>query len=364
MIRPFPLLALLAMAATSMHLARQSAAAMPAPGAAAVRHVAAIAETEPVASPGDAADDPAIWVNRSDPAQSLVIGTDKQRGLHLYDLDGKLLQSLPDGRLNNVDLRDGFPLGDRQVVLVAASNRSDNSIRFYQLDPQARQLQPLGSGVPSGLREPYGLCLYASAAGEFHVFVNDAGSGRVRQWRLTGERQVVAARLVREFVVGSQAEGCVADDERGLLYIAEEDVALWKYSAEASGGSRRKRVDRVGGPNGLVADLEGLAIWRGREGSGYLVMSNQGANNYALYRLEGDNAFLGLFGVTADAEGRIDGTSDTDGLEVTSVPLGPDYPDGLLVVQDGRNEPAGLRQNFKLVSWREVAQVLELAAAD
>lgn len=356
---------MLAIAAACAQPDRQvpAAAASVAP-AAAVRSVVAIAETEPVASEGDAADDPAIWVDREDPARSLVIGTDKQRGLHLYDLAGRLLQSLPDGRLNNVDLREGFPLGDRTAILLAATNRSDNSIRFYELDPQARLLRSLGEGVPTGLREPYGICLYASATGAFHVFVNDAGSGRVRQWQLDGAGGSIAARQVREFVVGSQAEGCVADDERGALYVAEEDVALWKYGAEAGTGSRRRLVDRVGGRNGLVADLEGVAIWRGPGGTGFLVLSNQGANNYALYRLEGDHAFVGLFAVAADAGGRIDGTSDTDGLEVTSVALGADFPEGLLVVQDGRNEPAGERQNFKLVSWRDVAQALGLGQGD
>src|SRR3546814_16511798 len=36
-------------------------------------------------------DDPAIWINPSDPAQSLLIGTDKDEngGLYVYDLQGK-----------------------------------------------------------------------------------------------------------------------------------------------------------------------------------------------------------------------------------------------------------------------------------
>ncbi|MGQ0428948.1 MAG: phytase [Gammaproteobacteria bacterium] len=365
MARSFPMLVLLVATASCAQphrlLAWPATAARP---TAIVRPVAALAETEPVATQGDAADDPAIWVNPDDAAQSLVIGTDKRRGLHLYDLTGRELQSLADGRLNNVDLRDDFPLGDRKVVLVAASNRTDNTIRFYLLDPQVRRLKPAGAGVPTGLREPYGLCLYAAADGQFYVFVNDAGSGRIRQWRLYADAQEIAARVVREFVVGSQAEGCVADDELGELYVSEEDVGLWKYDADAGGGSRRRQIDRVGGANGLVADLEGVAIWRGQSGSGYVVVSNQGANSYAVYRREGDNAFLGLFSVAGGDNVPIDGTTDTDGLDVTSASLGPDFPEGLLVVQDGRNEPAGQRQNFKLVSWREVAQALELKAKD
>ena len=69
-----------------------------------VESVGATVETEPVPSGGDAADDPAIWVHPSDPAESTIIGTDKQGGLVVYDLAGKQLQYLPDGKMDNVDL--------------------------------------------------------------------------------------------------------------------------------------------------------------------------------------------------------------------------------------------------------------------
>ncbi len=36
------------------------------------------------------------------------------------------------------------------------------------------------------------------------------------------------------------------------------------------------------------------------------------------------------------------------------------FPDGLLVVQDGRNLSPRERQNFKFVSWRAIAQTLGL----
>src|SRR5688572_27863154 len=53
-------------------------------------------------------DDPAIWINAANPAQSLVIGTDKNEngGLYVFDLKGKILQSkVVHGlkRPNNVD---------------------------------------------------------------------------------------------------------------------------------------------------------------------------------------------------------------------------------------------------------------------
>jgi len=331
------------------------------PGSAvSLRPVAPLLETAPVESAGDAADDPAIWVHSQDPLQSLVIGTDKQRGLNVYDLDGRLLQALPDGRMNNVDLRDGFVVDGRRMALVAASNRTDRTIALYLLDPGTRRLARAGDPVPTGFVEPYGLCMYASRDGEYFVFVNDSGTGRFRQWRIRADKGVVSARRVREFLVGSQAEGCVADDESGALYVAEEDVALWRYGADPGAGNARRAIDRVGGASGLTADLEGVAVWQGQDGQGYIVQSNQGANRYAVYRRDGANAYIGSFELVDRVEAGIDGVSETDGIAVTSQPLGAQFPAGLLVVQDGRNLPAGQNQNFKYVSWRDVAAALGL----
>jgi 3-phytase len=302
-------------------------------------------------------------VHPEDPALSLIVGTDKQRGLQLYDLAGRLLQALPDGRLNNVDLRDGFLFDGRPSVLVAATNRSDQTIAFYLLDTVERRLRRIGPGLPTGFDEPYGLCLYASRSGQYFAFVNEAVSGRIRQWQLQDAGGRIAATLVREIRVGGQAEGCAADDELGELYVAEEDRALWKYGAEPDSGARRAMIDAVGGETGLTADLEGVAIWRASAGRGFVVVSNQGANNYAVYRREADNSFVGSFRIVDDTALGVDGTSETDGLDLTGRAAGPQYPDGLLVVQDGDNEPAGQRQNFKLVSWRAVAAALGLPDA-
>jgi 3-phytase len=327
--------------------------------ASSARTVTPVIETPAVDTWGDAADDPAIWVHPDDPAKSLVIATDKNLGLYVYDLEGKLLQTLPDGRMNNVDLRDGFVVDGKPRTLVAASNRTTKSIALYFLDPATRRLTSAGDAVPTGFADPYGLCMYAAAdGGGYFVFANDSEDGGFRQWKITAANGRASAQPVREFVVGSQSEGCVADDETGNLYITEEDGGFWKYSARADGGTARREIDRVEGTNGLKADIEGVSLWTGAEGRGYLVLSNQGADNYAVYRREGDNAFVGLFHVVADAARGIDGVSETDGLDLSSAALGPRFPDGLLVVQDGRNLAPRERQNYKFVSWRDIAAAL------
>lgn len=321
-------------------------------------------QTDPVTTFGDAADDPAIWVHPDDPAMSVIIGTQKKRGINVYDMSGKQLQSRTDGRINNTDVRYGFILGGEPVDIVTGSNRTHQSISIWKVDPVARILVEIADGtIPTGMSDPYGQCMYKSpTTGEFYVYINDT-DGLVKQWQLVDAGNgKVGANLVREFNVGSQTEGCTADDETGDLYIGEENVALWKYSAEPDGGDARTLVDSIDSGN-LTADVEGVSIYYGPNGSGYIIASNQGADNYAVYERQGDNKFLGLLHVVADAATGIDGASETDGLDVTSANLGPAYPHGALIVQDGRNISPVERQNFKIVPWERVAAALGLSVS-
>jgi 3-phytase len=325
--------------------------AEPQPLAQAAAAITAVVETEPVPHADDAADDPAIWVDEDDPGRSTVIGTDKEGGLAVYDLGGRELQYLPDGPLNNVDLRSGFRLGGEEVTLVTAGNRADDTLAVYRVDPASRRLEDVApEGVEVGIT-PYGSCMYRSAeTGRAYAFVNSE-DGEVEQWELRATPAgTVDARRVRELSVASQTEGCVADDERGRFYLGEEAEGIWRFGAEPSDGTEGELVDTTGTDGHLTADVEGLAIAAGRDGDGYLVASSQGSGSYVLYERGGDNAFVGEFSIGAG--GGIDGTSDTDGLEVTTAALGRRFPDGLLVVQDGDND--GENQNFKLVDWADV----------
>ncbi len=326
------------------------------------RTVKADVETEPVEDYGDAADDPAIWVHPTDPQLSMVIGSQKKRGIEVYDLAGKRLQVLPDGRTNNVDLRQGVLLGGKHRDIVAGSNRDHRTLTLYEIDPVTRKLTDVAAApIPTGMRDPYGLCMYHSAkSGKLYVFISNPDAGEFRQWEIEPEGDKLAAKLVREFTVGTQAEGCAADDDTGALYIAEEDVGLWRYPAEPDDPTPRRQIDSTTDAGRLKADVEGVAIYRVENGAGYLLVSNQGADNFAVYRREGDNDFVGFFSIVANDESGIDGVSETDGLEVTSASLGRRFPKGLLVVQDGRNITPVERQNFKLVSWERVAAALGL----
>jgi 3-phytase len=316
--------------------------------------VSASVETEPVPHDGDAADDPAVWVNPADPAMSAVVGTDKNGGLLVYDLAGRQLQYLPAGEMNNVDLRpaaDGFTLGGRFVVLVVAGNRTSNTLDVFELDPDTRQLRDVAGDAIAPDMEVYGSCLYRSAGtGRFYAFVNSK-EGTVEQWELTddGSGQVVGER-VRSFRVGSQPEGCVADDDMGHLYLGEEARGVWKFGAEPDADDTGSLIAAASSSGPLVADVEGLTIASGPDGTGYLIASSQGDNSYAVFRREGDNSYLGSFRISDG--GGIDGTSDTDGIDVATTPMGASFPSGVFVAQDGENDEG--TQNYKLVPLEQI----------
>lgn len=323
---------------------------MEAPSPVVVPTVPAVVETEPVASADDAADDPAIWRNRRSPAKSLVVATDKQAGVHVYDLSGKRLSYTPAPRLNNVDLRE-----TKGRITVAASDRADIAqahVSLFDLDPATATLRSLGR-FAVGPGEAYGMCLWTRARdGALFGFVV-LKDGRIDQIAIDVSGPSPLVRTVRSMKLGTQSEGCVVDDRTGLLYVAEEDIGLWRFAADPEGPTAATRIAGVDGRT-LVADAEGLALAPAGRDGGYLIVSSQGDNAYTLYRLPGVT-YAGRFRI---AGGAIDGTSETDGIDLLLGSFGPAYPGGLMVAQDGDNAPA--TQNFKYASWAAVRRALRL----
>ncbi|NEQ23102.1 MAG: phytase, partial [Microcoleus sp. SIO2G3] len=339
--------------------------------------------------PGDA-DDPAIYVNPIDPNQSIVVGTLKDGGLSVYDLNGQVLQTIQsDVRFNNVDLVYNFRLGDRvalperyrSVDLAVASDRRNDTLAIFAIDPTTRQLTDLTSaniptsifGIDDGEQTAYGLATYTSPiTGRSFVFVSQREGDRVAQLELVADGAGgVTANTVRTLTVpiptggeleDAQVEGMVVDRDRGILYAGQENVGIFKFSAEPNGDSTGTLIESV--DNGILqADVEGLTIYYADNGTGYLLASSQGDSTYAVFSREGDNEYLGSF-VIGDT-GAIDSVEESDGADVINAPLGSAFPFGLLVVQDGNNDPAvaaeddgtieNISSNFKFIPWQNVA---------
>ena len=90
------------------------------------------------------------------------------------------------------------------------------------------------------------------------------------------------------------------------------------------------------------------------------MISSQGNDSYVVVDAEPPYALRGAFRVGINAEAGIDGTSETDGLDVTSANLGGPWHQGMLVVQDGRKRMPEQAQNYKYIPWADVAKALGL----
>lgn len=315
-----------------------------------LKNVPADAETTPMAGSGDKADDPALWVHPSNPAFSLILGTNKETGLFIYDLAGREHQYLDLGPVNNVDVRG---------ELAVATNDQANGLSWIRITATETGAVIRHIGNTRVRRTtPYGVCLGlidgSPVAGVTYP------DGAVELWRAKDDGETISAELIRTVVLASQLEGCVFDDDAQRLFIGEEDHGVWSL-ALSDPGSKPLVVDTIAAGRGLVEDVEGLSLYTMDDGNGYLVVSAQGADRFVLYERQPPHQVVGAIRIASSRDGSVDGVSHTDGVEANSAPL-PRYPRGVLIVQDDANPHIEKNQNFKIVDWQDVEASLSLPA--
>ncbi len=324
--------------------------------------VTADMETNPIQSTfgTDAADDPAIWIHPEDFSKSLIFGSNKTGGIATYNLSGSEIAYAEVGRINNIDVAYHLQLQDTTMDICGGTNRTKNAIDLFRIDPTSGQLTIiLEETVPSGVDEVYGFCFYHSPSSHKNYAILCGKNGVIEQYEILEGRENLGLVLVDSFDIGSQPEGMVADHKLGYLYIGEENVRIWKVTAEP--GPREPMPVAFSSveenPN-LTYDIEGLTIYYTPSDEGYLIASSQGNNSFAVYTRSGNNEYLGSFQIVDEA---IDGNSDTDGIDVINLNLGPAFPNGLFIAQDGTNLDGTEKrpQNFKVVSWKKVANLFD-----
>ncbi|MFQ5636660.1 MAG: phytase [bacterium] len=285
------------------------------------------------------ADDPAIWIHPSDPSRSVIIGTDKDAGIYVWDMNGNELQHIEQGtKTNNVDVRYDFRLGGRLVDIVAVNLRDAGKLAVFTFNPDYRsgdvltQIADKNSSDNDIQKDSYGFGLYRRPSdGSLYIFERPKKKGALRQYLIAddGTGSGVTVSAVRDLnYSGGTAEGFVADDELGFVYITEEEEGIHKYYADPD-----KSPDRIlffAQGDGTVSDREGLALYGCQDGGGYLVLSSQGNSTIKIYEREGDNAFRKTL-TPLDHNGK--SGLGTDGLDVTSS-AAANFPNGFVVVHD------------------------------
>ncbi len=300
-------------------------------------------------------DDPAIWYNRADPERSLILGTDKHDtdgGIYVFDLRG---QELPERtvrgllRPNNVDVSYGMMMGDSLVDIAVCTERGRNTIRVLSL-PDMRFLDDGGIPVFKGdsLRDPMGIALYKDPhTGSTSAFVSrktGPDGGYIAQIALWDSAGTVRGREMRRFGTfrgGKEIEAIAVDQELGFVYYSDEGYGIHKYHASPDSGDRELAVF---GLAGFRNDHEGISIYTGENGTGYILVSDQGANRFRVFSRNGSAGDLHRHEELAVIPFS---TRESDGSEVISLALGERFPKGMFVAMS-------TDRTFQIYDWRDI----------
>ncbi|MEM7115508.1 MAG: phytase [Chloroflexota bacterium] len=284
---------------------------------------------------GDA-DDPAIWVHPTDASKSVIIANSKSAGIYVWNINGELLQHLPQGtRVNNVDLRGN---------IVMANLREVGKLAVFVVNPDydpgsgnvLTQIAGRDSSNNDIQDDSYGFGIYQRLTdGQLFVFDKPKGGGVLRQYQvdINGNEVVVTAVRTLDYD-GGVTEGMVGDDELGFFYVAEEGEAIHKFLADPS--SSGSPIASFATGDGISGDREGLTLYKQAGNQGYLLLSSQGNDTIKVY----DRQTNGLITTISHSD-----ASSTDGLDITSASL-PGFPSGMLVTHDGDNR-------YNIYNWAD-----------
>lgn len=300
-------------------------------------------------------DDPAIWINPQDASQSLIIGTDKdtEGGLFVFDLNGKIVNKVPGlKRPNNVDVEYGFNFQGKKIDIAVTTERQQNKIRIYEV-PSMKEIGAISVFEGETDRDPMGISIYKNPQTEeiFAIVGRKFGPSGTYLWqyKLLENNGKVTGEVVRKFGNFSgkkEIESIAVDDELGFIYYSDEGFGVRKYYADPAKGNQELVLF---GQKDFKEDVEGISIYDTGNGKGYILISNQQANTFNVYRREGDSG-------NANQHSRIAeipvSTKESDGSEVVSVNLGPKFPNGVFVAMTNGKV-------FHYYDWREFQKIID-----
>jgi 3-phytase len=303
-------------------------------------------------------DDPAIWINPNDSTQVLIIGTDKggdtgKGGLYAFNLNGEKVDSVyPLKRPNNVDIAYGLLVNDQVIDVAVFTERHAKMIRVFSL-PDLRAID--GGGIPvfegevDSLRDPMGIALYTNPAdGNIYAIVGRKTGPKdgsyLWQYKLSvTDSGRVHASLARKFGFYSgkkEIESIAVDNELGFVYHSDEQHGIHKSYAHPDSSNVELALF---GTSGFTSDIEGISIYKTGAHAGFILVSDQQANKFRVFKREGEMANRHLHNEIAVVS---TATSESDGSDVTSRWL-PQFPKGIFVAMSDDG-------TFQIYDWREI----------
>ena len=235
--------------------------------------------------------------------------------------------------------------------IAVCTERNTNSIRVFKIP----EMVPIDNGgIPvfenDSMRLPMGIGLYTDPLNRKIYAIVGRKSGPkdgTYLWQYLLEdngKGTVSGKLVRKFGMYSgknEIESIAVDNELGYVYYSDEGVGIRKYYAHPDSASKELAIF---GTTGFTDNHEGISIYKLKNGTGYIVVSDQQANKFHLFPREG---------VGNDPHNHPNiktirsSTMDSDGSEVTSIAL-PGFSHGLFVAMSDD-------KTFQFYRWEDLA---------
>ena len=353
--------------------------------------VAPVHLSAPVADP----DDPAVWISPTNPAESLIVGTDKgtdeadpprsDGGIAAFATTGALVKRIPLARPNNVDVEYGLAVGGASTDIAVTCERDRQMIRVYRLP----SLEPIdGGGLAAFAGEPeqdrrcMGVGVYKRPhdGAIFAIVSRKSGPSGSYLWQyLLADSDgdgVVEATLSRQFGQFSgegEIEAVAVDDVANRVFYSDEGCCVRAYAADPADDEGQLTADELSsfGHTGFARDREGISIYATGASSprvgmdeavdladaalddvlaGFLFVSDQQrTGTFRVYCREAPHTYV--------TSVQLADTYGSDGSEVTPFSLGPGFESGAFIAMSD----TGHRFNF--YSWASIEPCLGEAAA-
>jgi len=275
----------------------------------------------------------------------------------VFDLTGKIIEEKTVRNLqrpNNVDVEYGLMLNGIATDIAVTTERLTNKLRVFSL-PEMQSIDNSGIEVFEGQaqRAPMGIALYKRTTDNAIFAIVGRKEGPTEgsylwQYRLEDDGMgSVKGTKVREFGNWSgkkEIEAIAVDDELGYVYYSDETFGVRKYYADPDAENANTEL-ALFGTEGFAEDHEGISIYTINDGTGYILVSDQQANAFRIFKREGEpdnphsHQLLKIVHVS---------TNESDGSEVTNAVLNETFPVGLFVAMSDN-------RTFHFYSWADIA---------
>lgn len=302
-------------------------------------------------------DDPAIWVNSLRPEHSLILGTDKEAkigGLYAFNLQGKIVNKVyPLDRPNNVDVAYHIRLNDTLVDIAVVTERNAQKVRIYSLP----DLTPIDNGginvfEDDDMRAPMGIATYRNPDNEETYIIVGRKEGKsgeyLYQYKLKESDGYLTGELVRKFGNYSgkkEIEAIAVDNELGYVYYSDETAGVRKYYADPNKGNEELAFFAQ---DDAKRDHEGIAIYKKNKTSGYILVSDQQANHFLVYKREGEINNPNMHKLIAKIPVS---TIECDGADAINFNFGQGFEKGLFVAMSNGKV-------FQLYDWQTIEKAI------